>query len=89
MTICPPSTCNITLGLRPRAILPASGEQTVMLPSHKGNNCIMVHATVIFSFTLFYSIPCISLILFFSEIVLISSRVKYFTSDITFFIFHE
>ena len=41
MTICSPSTCNITLGLRPRTILPASGEQIVMLPSHKGNNCII------------------------------------------------
>ena len=43
MTICSPSTCNITLGLRPRAVLPASGEQIVMLPSHKGNNCIMLN----------------------------------------------
>ena len=41
MTICSPSTGNITLRLRPRAILPASGEQIVMLPSHKVNNCIM------------------------------------------------
>ena len=41
MTICSPSTGNITLKLRRRAILPASGEQFVMLPSHKGNNCIM------------------------------------------------
>ena len=37
MTNCSPSTGNISLGLRPRAILPASGEQIVMLPSHKGN----------------------------------------------------
>ena len=42
MTICSPSTGNITLGLRPQAILPASGEQPVMLSSHKGNNCILV-----------------------------------------------
>ena len=28
-----------------------------------------------------YYIPCINLLLFFSEIVLISSRVKYFTRD--------
>ena len=41
MTICSPSTGNITLGLRPRTILPASGEQIVMLPSDKGNNCII------------------------------------------------
>ena len=37
MTICSPSTgynC-------PRAILPASGEQIVMSPSLKGNNCII------------------------------------------------
>ena len=41
MTICSPSTGYIALGLRPRAILPASGEQIVMSPSLKGNNCIM------------------------------------------------
>ena len=40
MTICSPSTGNIALRFRPRAILPASGEQIVMLPSHKCNNCI-------------------------------------------------
>ena len=40
MSICSPSTGNIALGLRPRAILPASGEQIVMSPSLKGNNCI-------------------------------------------------
>ena len=40
-TICSPSTGYITLGLRPRAILPASGEQIVMSPSLKGNNCII------------------------------------------------
>ena len=27
--------------LRPRTILPVEGEQSVMLPSHKGNNCII------------------------------------------------
>ena len=42
MTIRSPSTGNITLELRPRAILPASGEQTVMLPSHMGKNCILL-----------------------------------------------
>ena len=36
MTICSPSTGNIVLWLRPRAIIPASGEQIVMLPLHKG-----------------------------------------------------
>ena len=41
MTICSPSTGNIALGLRPRAILPASGEQIAMSPSLKGNNCIL------------------------------------------------
>ena len=41
MTICSPLTGNITLRLRLRAILPASGEQTVMLPSHKDNNYIL------------------------------------------------
>ena len=29
----------------------------------------------------FYNIPSLNFLLFFSEIVLISSRVKYFTSD--------
>ena len=29
------------LGQSPLTILPASGEQIVMLPSHKGNNCIL------------------------------------------------
>ena len=41
MTICLPSTGTIALELRPRAILPASGEQIVMSPSLKGNNCIV------------------------------------------------
>ena len=49
MTICSPSTGYIALGLRPRAILPASGEQIVMSPSLKGNNCIMF--TVFYMFT--------------------------------------
>ena len=43
MTICSPSTGNIAHELRPRAILPASGEQIVMSPSLKGNNCILIH----------------------------------------------
>ena len=38
MTICSPST-----GYIARAILPASGEQIVMSPSLKGNNCIIFH----------------------------------------------
>ena len=42
MTICSPLTGYIALGLRPRAILPASGEQIVMSPSLKGNNCILL-----------------------------------------------
>ena len=46
MTICSPSTGDIALGLRPRAISPASGEQIVMSPSNKGNNCIMIHVPV-------------------------------------------
>ena len=41
MTICSPSTGHIALELHPRAISPASGEQIVMSPSFKGNNCIM------------------------------------------------
>ena len=41
--ICSPSTGYMALGLRPRAILPASGEQIVMSPSLKGNNCIICH----------------------------------------------
>ena len=44
MTIFSPSTCNIALGLCPRAISPASGEQIVMSPSLKGNNCIMAYS---------------------------------------------
>ena len=44
MTICSPSTGNIAIGLRPRAIFPASGEQIVLLPSLKGNNCIILSA---------------------------------------------
>ena len=41
MTICSPSTGYIALGFYPRAILPASGEQSVMSPSLKGSNCII------------------------------------------------
>ena len=41
ITICSPSTENIALGLRSRAILHASGEQIVMSPSLKDNNCIV------------------------------------------------
>ena len=37
MMICSPEAGNC-----PRAILPASGEQIVMLPSHKGNNCFIM-----------------------------------------------
>ena len=47
MTICSPSTGYIALGLRHRAILPASGEQIVMSPSLKGNNCIISKASEI------------------------------------------
>ena len=42
MTICSPSTDYIARGLRPRSILPALGEQIVMSPSPKGNNCILM-----------------------------------------------
>ena len=41
MTIYSPLTGNSTLELSPRTILPASGEQIVMLPSNKGNNYIV------------------------------------------------
>ena len=41
MMICLPWTGNIALGLRPLAMLPASGEQIVMLPSYKGNDCML------------------------------------------------
>ena len=41
MTICSPATGYIAFGLRPREISPAWGEQILMSPSLKGNNCIM------------------------------------------------
>ena len=44
MTICSPSTGYFALGLHPPAILPTSGEQIVMSPSNKGNNCIIFPA---------------------------------------------
>ena len=43
MTISSPSTGYIALGLCSWAILPASGEQIVMSPSLKGNNCIILY----------------------------------------------
>ena len=43
---------------------------------------VLIYVPHIYSFIIYlYYIPCINLVLFFSEIVLISSRVKYFTSD--------
>ena len=41
MTILSLSTRNIVLGLRLLAILPAWGEEIIILPSHKGNNYII------------------------------------------------
>ena len=43
MTICSPSTGYIVIGLRPQAILPVSGEQLILSPSHKGNNCMFLY----------------------------------------------
>ena len=42
MTICSPEAGNIARGQSPRAILPVEGEQIVMSPSLKGNNCIIL-----------------------------------------------
>ena len=39
----------IIMWLRPRAILPASGEQIVMSPSLKGNNCI-IYVHIVYRF---------------------------------------
>ena len=39
MTICSPEACNIARGRSSRAIIPVEGEQNVMSPSLKGNNC--------------------------------------------------
>ena len=41
MKICSPKVGNITRGRSPRVILPVKGDQIVMLPSHKGNNCLL------------------------------------------------
>ena len=56
MTICSPSTGYIALGLRPRAILPASGEQIVMSPSLKGNNYIILYYIILYYIILYYII---------------------------------
>ena len=42
MTICSPETGIIARGRSQRIILPVEGEQIVMLPSHKGNDCFIV-----------------------------------------------
>ena len=42
MTICSPEAGNIARGRSPRAILPVEGEQIVMSPSLKGNNCFII-----------------------------------------------
>ena len=41
MTICSPEAGNIVRGRSPRVILHVEGEQNVMLPSDKGNNCLI------------------------------------------------
>ena len=52
MTICSPEAGNIARGRSPRVILPFEGEQIVMLPSHKGNNCFIITTGFIISFSL-------------------------------------
>ena len=55
-------TGNIVLGLCSREILPASGEQIVMSPLPKGNNCILQQKQLIiveFSIHLQDAIYCI------------------------------
>ena len=42
MMICSPEAGNISQGRSPRAIFPVAGEQIIMLPSHKGNNCFIM-----------------------------------------------
>ena len=42
MTICSPEAGDIARGRSPRAILPVEGEQIVMSPSLKGNNCFII-----------------------------------------------
>ena len=42
MTICSPEAGDIARGRSPRAILPVEGEQIVMSPSLKGNNCFIM-----------------------------------------------
>ena len=42
MTICSPEAGNIDRERNPKAILPVEGEQIVILPSHKSNNCFIM-----------------------------------------------
>ena len=52
MTICSPEASNIAPGCSLRVILHVEGEQIVMLPSHKGNNCFIIPTCFIISFSL-------------------------------------
>ena len=52
MTICSPEAGNIARGRSSRVILPVEGEQIVILPSHKGNNCFIIPTCFIISFSL-------------------------------------
>ena len=42
MTICSPEAGNIAQGQSPRVILSVEGEQIVMSPSLKDNNCFII-----------------------------------------------
>ena len=46
MTICSPEAGNIARVRSRRLILPVEGEQIVMLPSHKGNNCFIMSINI-------------------------------------------
>ena len=52
MTICSPEAGNIARGRSQRVILHVEGEQIVMLPSHKGNDCFIIPSCFIISFSL-------------------------------------
>ena len=42
MTICSPEACNIARERSPSAMFSVEGEQIVMSPSHKSNNCFIL-----------------------------------------------
>ena len=52
MTVCSPEAGYIARGRSSRVLLPVEGEQIVMLPSHKDNNCFIIPTCFIISFSL-------------------------------------